>query len=435
MVGAQKLKSVCFKCNVSKWAVDFKEGCYSELSSKSVCLFCDLKGEIEILKNKDIENNRIIQDLVSQISVMKKQLDRVNKKQDESKPSNVDQHYGVLNEICRENRKDIIETGQQVVEIREEIASLKDIDEFRLVRGKKLKVKDRKESIPLRNKFSILDDELEKIEDDDELNEKDIGTYVIGTSIVGEQKFHFGMKNKKQRERRIVKSYPGCKIKKVVQEVNALKVKNKKVCVIASAGGNDLFRKHNEVGHSEPLIKELKNLVDALANKSKKGILIGIMPRRYVSHYANCEAVAINSQINKYCTERNVNFVDAWNIFYGNWHFFNRDGIHLNRYGHRKLSEIMHQGYDKVKSYSWESTELAVQPQKKITEANPVVSESDAAVVQSEADTVESVLTIEKLDPSGVETELTHADSENLQGLETLFAEHDDTSNFEGFPN
>ena len=435
MTRPQKLKSVCFKCKVSKWATDFKEGCYSELSSMSVCLFCDLKEEIEVLKTKDRENNRIIQDLRTQILEMKKYLDRDNTKQGESEGSSVDQRYRVLDEICLENRKDIIETGQQVVEIRKEIASLKDRNSFQVVKGRKFEAKDRKESIPLRNRFLVLEDELEKNEDDDELNEKDICTYVIGTSIVGEQKFHFGMKNNRQRERRIVKSFPGCKVKKVMHEVNALKVKNKKVCVIASAGGNDLFKKHNEVGHSEPLIKDLKNLVDALSNKSKKGILIGILPRRYVSHYANCEAIAINDQISKYCTDKNVNFVDAWNIFYGNWHFFNRDGIHLNRYGHRKLSEIMKLGYDRVKSFSCESTELAVQPQEKITEANPTVSESNAAVVQSEAAAVDSAIAIINFDPSKVETNLSPADSENLEELRKLFDEPDPTPNFDGFPN
>lgn len=422
MTGAQKLKRVCFKCNVSKWAVDFKEGCYSKLSSTSVCLFCDMKKEIEELKTKDDEKNRTIKDLVNQISVMKKQLDSVMIKKGENEESSVDQCYEVLNEICKENRIDIIETGQQVVEMRKEIASLRDRDEFRVVKGKQLKIKNKKESIPLKNKFSVLEDELEKNEDGDKLNEKDIGTYVIGTSIVREQKFHFGMKNNRQRERRIVKSYPGCKVKKVIQEVNALKVKNKKVCVIASAGGNDLFGKNNEVGHSEPLIKDLKDLVDALENKSKKGILVGILPRRYASHYANCEAIAINEKIGKYCTEKKVNFVDAWNIFYGNWHFFNRDGVHLNRYGHRKLSELMHKGYEKV------------QAQETITEAKPAVSESKTAVVQSETAIVDSENTSIKLDPSEVETTRSRADSETFD-LETLFMEPDHTASFEGFPN
>lgn len=428
MTGARKLKSVCFKCKVNKWAVDFRKGCYSQLSSLSVCLACEQNEkillqtkEIELLKTRDSEKDKKIEDLEKQVLKMKQLLEKINCKKEESAASNIEELIKILNAkvanienridiTYKENREDIVETGQQVVEIRKEIASIKDKNDFRVVKGRKSKMTDRKESIPLVNKFAVLKDE-------NEIDEKDIGTYVIGTSIVREQKFHFGMKNNRQRERRIVKSFPGCKVKKVIQEVNALKVKNKKVCVIANAGGNDLFGKNNEVGQSEPIIKDLKNLVDSLANKSKKGMLIGILPRRYASHYGICEAIAINDQISKYCVERNVNFVDVWNIFYGHWHFFNKDGIHLNNYGHRKLSELMHQGYDKVKGHSCDSATPSVQPPevKKVEETEPSQKKSEKSYVE-------------------IEKPLTDLGNSNLE-LEMLFREDEQLSNFEGFPN
>ena len=33
-----KLKSLCYRCHVNKWIVDFKEGCAANISSISVCL-------------------------------------------------------------------------------------------------------------------------------------------------------------------------------------------------------------------------------------------------------------------------------------------------------------------------------------------------------------------------------------------------------------
>ena len=33
-------------------------------------------------------------------------------------------------------------------------------------------------------------------------------------------------------------------------------------------------------------------------------------------------------------------------MFYRNWQFFRKDGIHLNEMGHRKLGEILFQAYD-----------------------------------------------------------------------------------------
>ena len=50
----EKLKSVCSKCNINKWAVDYKEGCYDKLSSRSVCLSCEQAALIET-QGKEIE--------------------------------------------------------------------------------------------------------------------------------------------------------------------------------------------------------------------------------------------------------------------------------------------------------------------------------------------------------------------------------------------
>ena len=58
MPGAEKLKSVCFKCSINKWAVDFKEGCHSKLSTVSVCLSCEQASLIEAQK-KEIDRLKI----------------------------------------------------------------------------------------------------------------------------------------------------------------------------------------------------------------------------------------------------------------------------------------------------------------------------------------------------------------------------------------
>ena len=88
-----------------------------------------------------------------------------------------------------------------------------------------------------------------------------------------------------------------------------------------------------------------------------------------------------------------------------------------------------------IKCFSCESMELAAQPLEKITEPNPAVSESNAAVVQSEAAAVDSAIAIINFDPSKVETNLSPADSENLEELKKSFEEPDPTPNFDGFPN
>ena len=359
MPGAEKLKSLCFKCGINKWIVDFKQGSYSEISATSVCLFCEQaalieaqKKEIDRLKTREQERDDRIRKLEEYISKIEKLISKERgEKQAESEAANldkpstnldvkvVDRKVEELRKFTIESRDEIVETGRQVIEIREEIAAFKDNGNFRVVKGKKSpKVNDREQGITLANRFEALEDEADSTE---------VEAYVIGDSIVREQQNHFAMKNKRRRK---VQSYSGCKAKKVRDEVDALKVPNKNICIIANAGSNDLYLKGNEVGNTEPLVEDLKNLVNSVADKTDRGILIGIMPRVYASYYAMSKAIGINERLSKYCDQKKVDFIDVWKIFVGKRQYFTRDGIHLNELGHRKLGEILCQEYNRMKN-------------------------------------------------------------------------------------
>ena len=58
-----KLKSLCYRCHVNKWIVDFKEGCAANVSSISVCLVCEQAEKIskleKAMREKDIEIKKI----------------------------------------------------------------------------------------------------------------------------------------------------------------------------------------------------------------------------------------------------------------------------------------------------------------------------------------------------------------------------------------
>ena len=358
MPGAEKLKADCFKCKVNKWAVDFKEGAYANISSTSVCLSCEQaaliaqqKKEIDRLKIKEHENDERIRKLEEYISEIKHLILKTGEqKQAESiaghadKSSNdldveeVDRKVEKLRTIVMENRDEIVEAGRQVVEIREEIASCKNNTDFHMVRGKKLpKVNDRQQGIAVANRFAVLEDEVEGTE---------VEAYLIGDSIVREQNRHFALKNKQRK----VHSYSGCKAKKVSEAVKRLRVQNRNTCIIANAGGNDLYLKNNKVGNTEPLVKDLKAVVDEVADKTDRGILLGILPRLYASYYGMSKAIGINERIKEYCSQKKVNYVDVWKIFVGKWQYYQKDGIHLNKAGHTKLGEILCQEYRRTEN-------------------------------------------------------------------------------------
>ena len=366
MTGTEKLKSVCSRCKVKKWVVDFKEGSYSKISSESVCLSCDQaalieeqKQEIEKLKSRDRENEDRIRKLEEYVKKIEKLIsveggkqtkrDIANSDKSNSSVKVIENKVESLSKAVKENRDDIVETGRQVVEIREEIASFKETGKFRAVKGKKVtKDNNKDQGITLGNRYAVLKDEADAPEEvKDDADTQEVEAYVIGDSIVREQAHHFAIRNKKRRK---VQSYSGCKAKKVIDEVKALNVKNNNACIIANAGSNDLYLRDNKIGNTEPLVEDLKSLVNSVAEKTSNGTLIGIMPRIYASYFAMSKAIGINERLSKYCSQKNVEFIDVWETFVNKRQYFRRDGIHLNEAGHKKLGEILCQQYDRVKN-------------------------------------------------------------------------------------
>ena len=195
-----------------------------------------------------------------------------------------------LRKIVKENRDNIVESGRDIVEIRQEIRSIKEGKEFVQVKGKKPPARSavKGNGIVLTNRYAALSEE---------------DTSLIGDSVIREQTNNFANKNK---QRRVVRSFPGCKVVKVTEEVRKLKPKNRKSCIIAHAGSNDLFLRSSRDGNSEPIVKDLKTLVDAVAEKTDKGIVMSILPRRYASYHTLSKALGINERIKKYCEVKKV---------------------------------------------------------------------------------------------------------------------------------
>ena len=358
-----KMKSVCFKCRINKWIVDYRGGCAENVSSKSICLSCEQSERMDRLERslrakdcKIIALERLINNLSKKedslgpgiatdkcentesggtdgdVSTVYKDSVRVNAECHEQ-PQEMEIGVDELRRVVMENRDNIVESGRDIVEIRQEIASIKERNEFLKVKGKKVPTKsaaNRGNGIVLTNRYAVLSEE---------------DTSLIGDSMIREQTDNFANKNK---QRRIVKSFPGCKAVKVTEEIRKLKPKNRNSCIIAHAGSNDLFSRSSRDGNSEPIVKDLKAMVNAVAEKTNKGIIVGILPRRYTSYCTLSKALGINERIRKHCDTLKVEFLDLWNVFMTKWHLFKKDGIHLNDAGHRKLGEILNRECEKL---------------------------------------------------------------------------------------
>ena len=321
-----KLKHVCPECNINKWIVDYKEGCSADLTRHSICLSCQQGKEIEKLKKENLELKNRMQEI-----------------------------YSLLEEVRKANRElndEVVDNGKDIHEIRNQMADRavdtnriankgKNEEQFMKATGRRVTTKKPKQQPKIetvtKNRFSLL-------------SEKEEETVLVGDSMVKDQGEHFGLKNKKKRK---VISYPGAIAKKLEEEVGKMKIENKRTTIIVQASGNDLFMRNGNAGQTEPLVKQLEKTVETMRKKSTSAIVIGILPRLNVSHYALSKAIGINDRLETICRRKSVKFINLWEKFYGNRKLFRRDGIHFSEEG-RKLfgNMINHNLYDHLRNHT-----------------------------------------------------------------------------------
>ena len=70
-----KMKSVCFKCRINKWIVDYRGGCAENVSSKSICLSCEQSEKIEKLEKSVRERDCKIKALAKLVDDLAKKVD------------------------------------------------------------------------------------------------------------------------------------------------------------------------------------------------------------------------------------------------------------------------------------------------------------------------------------------------------------------------
>ena len=333
-----KLKHVCPECKTNKWIIDYKEGCAADLTRHSICLFCKQANEIEKLKKEILELKNKIKETNSLLEDTRKTSKEIN--------------------------DEVVGNGKDIHEIRTQLANRRQIDSERIenkegkheqflkatgrrVATKKPKPQPKVETAT-KNRFSLL-------------SEKEEETVLVGDSMVKDQGEHFGLKNQKKRK---VRSYPGATAKKIDEEVGNMKVENERTTIIVQASGNDLFLRNGTAGQTEPLVKQLEKTVTTVKKKTKSAIVIGILPRLNVSHYALSKAIGINDRLEVICQRNNVRFLNLWDTFYGNRNLFRRDGIHFSEEGRKRFGNMInHSLYSHFKNPT-ETADRTQEPKK-----------------------------------------------------------------------
>ena len=107
--------------------------------------------------------------------------------------------------------------------------------------------------------------------------------------------------------------------------------------LVVQVGTNDIGRlKEDDIKF------KYRALLDEMKNRRLGSVLIGILPRGTVykeEPFRNNDAFYINKWLENECNIRNIKFLDQWDIFYGNWSMYGRDGFHLSKLGKNKLAQ------------------------------------------------------------------------------------------------
>ena len=352
--GGLKLKHCCFRCGVNKWIVDYKEGCAADISATSICLFCELAAKIQKQSDK-----------IQKLEEREEKIKDVEKENLELKQRVVNLEALVL-EIKNKHKEmndDIAENGTGLCEVRKQLKSVKagnvpEVDssresacagKFTRATGRMITKGKSKVSTPpavsTSNRYSLLSDTEEE-------------TILVGDSMVRDQAKYFGAANCKKRK---IRTFPGANTKKILNDVNNLKVRSRKSAVIAQVSGNDLYLENGKVGQTEPIMKDLSKLVDSVAEKSDNGIIVGLLPRLRVSSYSLSKALGINDRLRSMCNQRNLMFVDFWDSYNGNRKYFKKDGVHFSDEGMRMFGNLLNLSlYNKIDNRRDQAVSLSV---------------------------------------------------------------------------
>ena len=171
--------------------------------------------------------------------------------------------------------------------------------------------------LKLSNQFSTLESE----------DVEEVRNLVVGDSRVRPLRHTFCSR----KDRCIVR--PGAGVAQVTKAVDEELQKCSPEVILVQVGVNDVGRRC-----SEKTLKDYSCLLQRLQEARKPVIVTGILPRRWATSEWYSRAMGMNSRVGKICAEMGLNFVDAWDKFYGNSRFFGMDGLHLSYEGAKALS-------------------------------------------------------------------------------------------------
>jgi hypothetical protein len=217
--------------------------------------------------------------------------------------------------------------------------SLSEYSDFKKVRSNRSTAKTHKTdfNIKVSNRYEILE------------VDEEIKTVIIGDSQIrnlGSAIYTRKNENRKNSKKSFTTiCYPGATTDFLNQRIDEFE-NNNNTDIVLHIGGNDIRNSEGKYERSEEILNKFKNLLNSCKEKCRKTAVISIIPRPFENDEWSSRAIGINNRMKKLCIEFNSNFIDLWDTFQDR-SYFNMKGIHLNKNGTKKLSEVIYQHFSK----------------------------------------------------------------------------------------
>ena len=137
-----------------------------------------------------------------------------------------------------------------------------------------------------------------------------------------------------------VSSLPGRGNASIRKEVERSQISESSVVAIA-VSGNDLYLRNNRIEYTERIISDTMGAVDDAGLKTRRRLVIGMLPRRVPGQKAYSKNLAINQRLSDLCVAERVLFVNPYHLFYGRNDFYQRDGVHLSMRGKTEFANFV----------------------------------------------------------------------------------------------
>ena len=101
--------------------------------------------------------------------------------------------------------------------------------------------------------------------------------------------------------------------------------------MVIAVSGNDLYKRDKRIGQTQKVISDVMGAVDDAKLKSKRVVVVGMLPRRWTTgaREAYSKNIGINNCIRDLCIQAEVNFTDPFSEFFGREDLYSQDGVHL----------------------------------------------------------------------------------------------------------